>query len=129
MKKDESAPQLQYMPLGLQKSPGLGQKNSSGYKSGALPPPEERLITQVGSQGDSIDNQSFRLKKDPSKFKDFDKAYIATVEKMYKEQGHQVSGLLTDDELVKLEHHKGLNENDFIERSYRFAQMKEDKIL
>jgi hypothetical protein len=40
-----------------------------------------------------------------------------------------VSGLLTEEELMKLEHHKGLNENDFIERSYRFAQMKEERIL
>jgi hypothetical protein len=61
------------------------------------------------------------MKKDPSKYKDFNKAYIATVEKMYKEQGQQVSGLLTENELIKLEHHKNLNENDFIERSYRFA--------
>ena len=62
------------------------------------------------------------MKKDPSKHKDFNKAYIATVEKMYKEQGQQISGLLTEDELVKLSHHKNLNEHDFIERSYRFAQ-------
>jgi hypothetical protein len=61
------------------------------------------------------------MKKDPSKHKDFNQAYIATVEKMYKEQGQQISGLLTEDELLKLSHHKNLNENDFIERSYRFA--------
>jgi hypothetical protein len=71
------------MPLGFQSSPGLGQKNSSGYKSGNLPSQDERLMTQNDSQG----NQSYRMKKDPSKHKDFNKAYIATVEKMYKEQG------------------------------------------
>lgn len=41
----------------------------------------------------------------------------------------QVSGLLTEEELMKLEHHKGLNERDFLERAYRFAKVKEDKIL
>ena len=51
MKKDESAPQLQYMPLGFQSSPGLGNKNSSGYKSGTLPSQDERLVTQNDSQG------------------------------------------------------------------------------
>lgn len=69
------------------------------------------------------------MKKDPSKHKDFKQAYIATVEKMYRDQGEQISGLLTEEELLKLEHHKNLNEMDFVERSYRFAQMKEDKIL
>jgi hypothetical protein len=48
---------------------------------------------------------------------------------MYQEQGQQVSGLLTEEEMMKLEHHKGLNERDFVERAYKFAQMKEDKIL
>lgn len=45
IKKDESAPQLQYMPLGLQTSPGLGHKNQSGYKSGTLPSQEDRLMS------------------------------------------------------------------------------------
>jgi hypothetical protein len=69
------------------------------------------------------------MKKDPSRHKDFNKAYIATVEKMYVDQGQQVTGLLTEEELVKLEHHKSLNEKNFLERSYRFAQVKEEKIL
>jgi hypothetical protein len=90
-----------------------------------LPQQEERLLTH-----ESMDNQlSSRMKKNPSKYKDFKRAYIATVEKMYKEQGQQISGLLTEEEIAKVEHHKGLNENDFIERSYRFAQMKEERII
>ena len=51
------------------------------------------------------------------------------VQQMYNEQGQQITGLLTEEELYQLEHHKSLNQKDFLERSYKYNQIKEEKIL
>lgn len=47
---------------------------------------------------------------------------------MYNEQGQQISGLLTEEELAQVEYHKKLSEKNFIERSMVFKKKTEEKI-
>jgi len=53
---------------------------------------------------------------------------MGLVEKMYNEQGQQISGLLTEEELAQVEYHKKLSEKNFIERSMVFKKKTEEKI-
>lgn len=45
---------------------------------------------------------------------------MGLVEKMYNEQGKQISGLLTEDELAQVSYHKKLSEKNFMERTQFF---------
>lgn len=53
---------------------------------------------------------------------------MGLVEKMYNEQGQQISGLLTEDELLAVEYHKKLSEKNFLERSMVYKKNREEKL-
>ena len=47
--------------------------------------------------------------------KDFNTAYRDLVQQMYIEQG-SISGLVTEEELIKVQSYKNLNEKDFLQK-------------
>lgn len=53
---------------------------------------------------------------------------MGLVEKMYNEQGQQISGLLTEDELAQVEYHKKLSEKNFLERSMFYLKHRDEKM-
>ncbi len=63
---------------------------------------------------------------DPEYAKDFNNAYARLVEKIYHEQGNTL--LISQDEIMKIERLKTLNEEDFRKRVYEFDQRKKLKI-
>ena len=80
----------------------------------------QRSISRPSSVGAST--------KPPEQQKDFKKAYMGLVQKMYNEQGQQISGLLTEDELAQVEYHKRLSEKNFLERSMYYLKNKDEKL-
>ena len=59
--------------------------------------------------------------------KDFNAAYRSLVREMYKEGG--ASGLVTEEELHKLEYYNTFSQKDFNLRNEQFLQNREQKIL
>ena len=55
--------------------------------------------------------------------KDFNAAYRDLVQQMYIEQG-SISGLVTEEELIKVQSYKNLNEKDFLQKQNEFIQRK-----
>lgn len=90
------------------------------------PPVYQTLPSRRSGSRVSLNSQQ---RRDPEHEKDFKKAYESLVEKMYNEQGQQISGLLTEEEIARLEHAKRLNENAFLERVHAFQKAKEEKLM
>lgn len=64
----------------------------------------------------------------PEAEKDFSKAYASLVQKMYTQSGQQISGLITEDEVQKVEHQRSLNEKQFLERMAVYQETKQAKL-
>ena len=60
---------------------------------------------------------------------DFETAYFSLVQKMYRDQGQQISGLLTEEELQKLHQRKQFDHNQFLERQEFYNKIRNEKIM
>ena len=107
--------QSQYLVTKPNRNEFSNQRKMSRQSQGS-----QRSISRPSSVG-----ASNRL---PEQQKDFRKAYMGLVEKMYNEQGQQISGLLTEDELAQVEYHKKLSEKNFLERSMFYLKHRDEKM-
>mmetsp|Transcript_29711 Transcript_29711/g.45295 ORF Transcript_29711/g.45295 Transcript_29711/m.45295 type:complete len:116 (+) Transcript_29711:354-701(+) len=112
------------MPTGNQQQ--FKKKRQSAKPS---PSPNRNQMTSHYSKdslGSGYSTQS--NKKTPEQIKDFNAAYRQMVEKVFNEQGAQLTGLITEEELADLDRHKQLNEKEFLARVEDFQRRKEARI-
>ena len=88
--------------------------NFNSPRADQLMPPV--YLSQPSRRSGSRVSLNSQQRRDPENEKDFKKAYESLVEKMFHEQGQQISGLLTEEEVSRLEHVKRLDERAFLER-------------